>query len=254
MQIGVERKMQGLRASLLAFGCWVGLCAVATSAPASTIYDLQLARVGGTTWHQSLDADTSTTGPAYNYDFNVDSAPNWKFTLNGLADTDPSVSSALGITNTFATPQTFVLTALVNVAPNVAVGNLMSGSVTVGVTDANNDGSASLTTIGAGSSLYAAQIGNGVVQTTVQTLDNDPISLTVATTSGSNSLPAANFSNVPAPIGGSAISSQYAFTLSAGESAAFSGVFNVVPEPASLGLFGLAAAAGLLARRRRPTA
>jgi len=251
MQFGVERKMPGLRTSLLAVGCWVGV-SLASSAHAATIYSLSLTKDDGTnapsTWSTN-QPDPGTGGPTYSNTYDVHNG-NWDFQWGVTGDPDPVVSSNLTVTNNSAVTQTFTSLVVLPIAPAVTPSSLIGGSISGSVTDVNGNG-ATLATA-APDALYTALI-DGVA---VQTLYNNPNSFVVTPPFGSASVPNAAFGSpipsLPGPAANNTIAIQLKFTLSPGDSMALTSVFvvNPVPEPVGLGMFGLAAA-GLLGRRRR---
>jgi hypothetical protein len=237
--------MQGLRASLLVFGCWVGV-SLAASAEGSTLYSLQLSRSDGATW--SHDEAVPTGNPPYSNDYPVNNG-TWNFDWSVSGNPDPTVSSNLTIVNNTAATQTF--TSLITLPISAIPGStLTGGSIAGSVTDINNNG-ATLATA-SGSPFYTAYI-DGVA---FHTLYNDPSSFSVVAGSGSTAVPGAAFGtpipSLPGPAASTSIAIQLKFTLTPGDSMSFTSAFTVepVPEPVGLGIFGLAAV-GLLGRRRR---
>jgi len=158
---------------------------------------------------------------------------------------DPFVLLALGVINGSASPQTFNFTAVVPVAP-VGPGLTLNGSISGSLTDGAADGASLVDT---GAPIYAAIIDGAPVRTLL-----DPpqaFSTTTSTTFG----PAAFGPEVFAGSAGAFIAMQIQFTLSPGDAASFSSVFDVVPvpEPGTLMLVA-SGIAGIAARGRRRSA
>jgi hypothetical protein len=161
---------------------------------------------------------------------------SWSVTL----DPDPTVVGFIAIQNNALVAQTFSFTFLLPIiaqGPQVTVNGSISGSLT----DANGSG-ATLDSVAP--AVYEAQI-DGL---TVQTLLNHPQPQVVAGAFGSTPWGGASFGpTVLNQTANSTIAIQVDFTLSPGDLASFTSVFNVVavPEPATLvmlsgGLVGLA--------------
>jgi hypothetical protein len=162
------------------------------------------------------------------------------------ADADPFVTNNLTVTNISGVVQTF---DVIVTSPVVPTGpqTLMTGSLTVGIT---NTASGGVTLTDAAAPVYQAYI-DGVVQ---QTLLNPAYSLSCAPPFCSNSqFPSPGFVNVLGPGAATNIAIRIRFTLTPGDSAAITSVFNIdaVPEPVTaamlgLGLVGLAIAGSRL--------
>jgi hypothetical protein len=165
--------------------------------------------------------------------------PNYEF----ASDADPLVSLALAVLNSSSSAQTFTFTTVVPVA---AAGPqlLINGSIAGSLTDLAGDG-ASLLDAG-GSPIYAALIDGAPVKT----LLDAPQSFSTDT---STTIGPASFG--PELFGGAAsafIAMQISFTLSPGDAASFTSVFNVVPVPEPGTLMLLASGvAGIAAWGRR---
>jgi hypothetical protein len=182
------------------------------------------------------------------------SMPNGDWTLtswNMTLDPDPYVFANTVIRNMTGSTQTFFLNVVLPITVSLGPPVFISGSIQGGVTDTNGSGSATLSS--AGVPIYSAAIDNVVVQT----LLNHPSSVTATGAFQSASfVPSPGFSgvNLVTQTATTNIAIRLRFNLSPGDSASFTSVFNVIPEPstavlAGLGLLGLLAA-GRRARRR----
>lgn len=137
-------------------------------------------------------------------------------------DPDPNVVLFFAIQNTLVTEQTFTMTAVVPVTP-VGPGLIINGSIAGSVTDANQNGATLADATGA--PLYAAIIDGAPLRT----LLDAPQSFT--TDSSATIGPAAFGPEVFAGSAATFIALQIQFTLSPGDVASFTSVFNVVPVP-----------------------
>jgi hypothetical protein len=168
----------------------------------------------------------------------------WTASWNLTIDPDPVVFGGFTFTNMIASPQDFsVSLTLPTTVPSPAQ---MRGTIAGSLLDANGDGA--VLTTQAGEPLYAALIDN----VPVKTLLDDPFSTTVGpAASGVWPTPPAAFGYEPAPAVTTMIGINHLFTLSGtGDTATFVSRFEVIPEPATLGLL-LVGAMSLLRRRVR---
>lgn len=165
---------------------------------------------------------------------------------NFAFDPDPNVVLFFAIQNTLATDQTFTLSAVVPVVP-IGPGLIINGSVSGSLTDTAGDGATLADATGA--PLYAAIIDGAPVRT----LLDAPQSFTTTT---SATIGPAEF--LPEAFAGAAatfIALQMQFTLSPGDLASFTAVFNVVPVPEPGTMVLLASGiAGIAAWGRRRSA
>jgi hypothetical protein len=177
---------------------------------------------------------------------------NW----NIAYDEDPFVSQAFGFTNVGAT-SAFTITSIIPILP-VLPATLMGGSTGGSVTDANFNGTGGMGTV-AGSPFYTGLI-DGAAPAGAQL---HPILFrpgvgfpgTFNNPGGTANIPAINF--LPAATVGPAaftnIGIQNRFNLAGGDSISATNFFvvNVIPEPSTAALFGLALAGMTLIARRR---
>ena len=147
-------------------------------------------------------------------------------------DSDPFVSNNFTITNTTGSTQTYSVSASIGVTPAIPNG-LMRGSI--GYTLTNQVGS-SATLSTSGTSIYTATIDGNVAST----LWGTGTSFTTGSSTGGG-IDFGYPTRLPAPEStDSTIGIIIQFSLSAGDSVAFTSNFDVtpVPVPAALWLFG----------------
>jgi hypothetical protein len=200
----------------------------------------------GGTYYAETDLPLTFTPDAYGGSWNLDSAvdaPNGTvLTWSSVYDFDPFVTNNVSILNTTGVTQTYIVGVTSPIVPQLPNTN-MSGSI--GITITNDPvGAATLTNPGT-NPVYTALI-DGV---SAQTLANNPYTLTCAPALCSTTQ---NLSfGIPVPVLGAGATTNIGitlrFTLSPGDQASVTSVFNViaVPEPVTgsllvAGLVGLA--------------
>ena len=182
------------------------------------------------------------------------SMPNGDWTLTSWMlnlDPDPTVFANTVIRNMSGSTQTFFLNVVLPITVTLNSPLRITGSIQGGVTDTNGNASALVSSV-APTAIYSAAIDG----TVVRTLLNHPSSLNVnAAFQGSSFVPSPGYSN-ELLVGTNAttnIAIFLRFSLSPGDSASFTSVFNVVPEPSTALLVGVGVL-GLLAAARRAKA
>jgi hypothetical protein len=167
----------------------------------------------------------------------------WSLTWDCVYNPDPFVDATINVTNNSAATQTFVIFMPLNIVP-VGPNSQMDGSVSASLSSQSFFNPAMLAAT-AGESVYQAYIDGGLVRT----LWDPGYSLTAAPLASAGDT--TNFGNEVGPAAGAQIALQLKFTLSPGDSASVTGIFNIVPVPGPGGLavFGLFGA--MLGGRRR---
>lgn len=229
-----------------------------TSAAATHIVDVTVGVMGDMTTLSDGElscsgGSCSLTGPV------AGGSGTWMLQSTSLTlDSDPSILAITAVTNTSAVTQTFIINVTLPIAPSFGPPSLIQGSVSGSLTDTSSAtglgtvGSALLAAV-SGGSIYTGLIdGSGV-----RTLLDDPSSASVVVTNGSTTIGPADF-GIPvresqAVATTTDIGIELRFTLSAGDSASFTSVFDVIPlpEPGVTSLLGLGLALLAAGRARR---
>lgn len=164
---------------------------------------------------------------------------NWDCVINQ----DPFVDSTINVTNNSAATQTFWVYMPLNIVPT-GPGVVMDGSVSASLSSQSFFNPAMLAATGA-ESVYQAYINGGIVKT----LWNPGYSLVAAPLASAGDT--TSFSGQNNPSLANQIAIQLKFTLSPGDSASVTGIFNIaVPGPAGLTAFAVFGLFGTGRRRR----
>jgi len=207
---------------------------------------------GGTSvgeWHPAI----IDTGSGYKVnDITYNPAGTSLRLYNMSLSIDPFISASVDVVNTTASTQIYTLIFTLPISPAITSGSLMGGSTQGGITDANNDGIGTLSTVGPGTALYFGQIDGVNVLPLFSHLKtiNVPFAGGSASDSTSAGLPGPT---IPGPNALTSIGIEHQFSLTAGDRATFTSFFDVVaapvPEPGSLSLLAIGGLM-LLYRRR----
>lgn len=165
----------------------------------------------------------------------------WSCDWDLLIDEDPFVNANFAFTNTTGSDNNFQVIVGANVQP-VQPSSIMQGSIS-GSLGSGNPGvnTATLAAVG-GDSIYTALVDGAAVQT----LLDDPFSVSTAFTTTFGTADFGIPTAIPGPAVNSTIGIRHSFFLTDGDSATFSSAFVVnVPTPGAVALFGLAGVIGL---------
>lgn len=163
--------------------------------------------------------------------------------LTMVYDEDPLVAGAFAAANNSVSDLIFTITFTSPINPAITPSTLYGGSMSGSYTDTGKDGSILVSTVSP-DPLYQGMI-DGVDIFSIY----PHLSSWTALNFGSGNIAAdGDLTNNVGPQALSTISLEYKFLLSAGDSATMNGVFEVVPEPATLSILGLG---GLLMLRKK---
>jgi len=212
--------------------------------PSAPTLDLYL-----NSWH-GTDSGTPAAGTTFDYD-GVQSGANWTLSWDVNLDPDPFVNGAFAVTNNTASTQAYILTVILPISPAIPGGTLVGGSIGGSITDANFNGTATLT--------VSTALFDGIIDGTT-VLPITPAggpAWSAPFAGGTTTIPATNVGlpgpSIPSIPAMNNIAIRLQFSLTPGDTAAFTSLFVVepIPEPATALLFALGLGGLTFAGRRR---
>ena len=165
--------------------------------------------------------------------------------LSITGDPDPVVTNNLAVTNNSNVAQIFTATITLPLHPAAGYSATI-GSTGGSVTNQQGSGSATVSNV-LPDAIYTALIDGSIVEASLLTG-----STTASGPFSTAAIGPANFSNPNNSGSANSIGIQLKFSLTPGDSASFTSVFAIVPEPAAITLVGTAVL-GLIAWRWRRT-
>lgn len=165
-------------------------------------------------------------------------------------DPDPFVSSSFTVINNTGMFSPFTVTVTIPIFPPINVPTTITGSIsgTVGDGDGLLDqfgNGATVMTQANGRPYYEALIDGADVRSLYTAFQQN-----FAGQALTNDIDTQSFIGEVGPVALSTIGIRNAFMLTPGDNASFTSTFVVIPTPASAGMAGLLAVAGLVRRRR----
>ncbi|MEN8253902.1 MAG: PEP-CTERM sorting domain-containing protein [Verrucomicrobiota bacterium] len=189
---------------------------------------------------------------SYDFDGTTSMMGMWSLEYDMTVDQDPFVNANFTFQNMSGMTQSFILNVTLPITPTVVPSSLIGGSTGGSFNDANNNGIASVGTVGMGSPMYSGEIdGVGVLP-----IYPDPTSFSATFAGETVTIPAVNQGlpgpTIPGPAAYSSIGITHKFTLTPGDTVAFTSFFVVepIPEPSSIAMIGLVSGGIFFIRRK----
>jgi hypothetical protein len=232
------------------------LClAQAAAAGGFPFIEMQVKRNGFLAWND-FPTGTPNGDGSFDYGGNYVDPAGWSIHGIGGPNDDYMVTAnnqllggfastflAFGFTNNTGITDTFTVTVTMNLSGAVVPGTLMSGDVEGTLSDSDFSGLATVTNTGPKAGYNGMIDGNIALELLDPFSESAGFGQTVA-------IGPESAVNTPGPAALSTIGIDITFTLTPGDSVAFTSNFSIIPVPSALALFGAAALAGGRRRRR----